>query len=83
MEGTVEEKQELMRDLEDLTDPRGDRNRKHKFTDIMIIAICAMICGADDMVKVAVFGKCKEDWFRKFLELPTQHLDQRPSHAAK
>jgi predicted transposase YbfD/YdcC len=37
---------------------------------ILIIAICAIICGADSWVAVAEFGRAKEDWFRGFLELP-------------
>jgi predicted transposase YbfD/YdcC len=38
--------------------------------DIIIIAICAVICGADDWVEVAEFGRSKEQWFRTFLRLP-------------
>ena len=38
--------------------------------DIITIAICSVICGADSWVHVAMFGKSKEDWFRSFLELP-------------
>jgi len=52
-------------------------NLRHKFFDILIIAICAIICGAaDGWVAVEQFGKAKEDWFRGFLELPngsTEH----------
>lgn len=36
----------------------------------MVIAICAVICGADDWVEVELFGESKEGWFRTFLELP-------------
>jgi predicted transposase YbfD/YdcC len=35
-----------------------------------VIAICGLICGADDWVSIAEFGEAKEDWFREFLELP-------------
>ncbi len=38
--------------------------------DIIMIAICAVICGADDWVKVAEFGEAKSSWFKTFLELP-------------
>jgi predicted transposase YbfD/YdcC len=54
----------------DLPDPRIDRTKLHKLIDIVVIAICAVICGADDWVEVAMFGEAKEAWFRTFLELP-------------
>ena len=38
--------------------------------DIITIAICAVICGADSWVYVELFGKSKEEWFRSFLDLP-------------
>ena len=31
----------------DLDDPRVERTRRHKLVDIIAIAICAIICGAD------------------------------------
>ena len=54
----------------DLDDPRIDRTKLHKLLDIVVIAICAVICGADDWVAVETFGNAKHDWFKKFLELP-------------
>lgn len=51
-------------------DPRTNHARRHNLLDIIVIAICAVICGADDWVEVAHFGRCKLDWFRSFLELP-------------
>lgn len=53
----------------DLPDPRIDRTKLHRLLDIVLIAICAVICGADDWVEVAMFGEAKEAWFRTFLEL--------------
>lgn len=52
-----------------LDDPRR-YNRWHLLLDIITIAICAVICGADDWIAVEEFGKAKVDWFKKFLELP-------------
>jgi predicted transposase YbfD/YdcC len=37
--------------------------------DIIVIAICAAVAGADDWVEVETFGQAKEDWLRGFLEL--------------
>ena len=56
--------------FEELEDPRIDRCKRHSLLDIITIAICAVICGADTWVHVAMFGRSKEEWFRTFLELP-------------
>ena len=54
----------------DLDDPRIERSKRHQLLDIVAIAICAVICGADSWVYVEMFGKSKEEWFRTFLDLP-------------
>jgi len=54
----------------DLDDPRIDRSKLHKLLDIVVIAICAIICSADDWVAVEMFGNAKHEWLKKFLELP-------------
>ena len=56
--------------FEDLEDPRVERGKRHSLLDIITIAICAVICGADTWVYVEMFGKSKEEWFRTFLDLP-------------
>ncbi len=53
----------------DVEDPRSD-NKRHLLLDIIVIAICAVICGADTWTDVELFGQAKERWFRTFLELP-------------
>jgi len=53
-----------------LTDPRVERTREHKLLDIVLIAVCAAICGADGWVEVAEFGNAKRTWLQTFLELP-------------
>jgi predicted transposase YbfD/YdcC len=53
-----------------LTDPRVDRTKLHKLIDILVIAICAVIAGADSWEDVADFGEAKQEWFKTFLELP-------------
>lgn len=60
----------LRRYLGDLDDPRIDRTKLHSLLDIIVIAICAVICGADSWVDVEAFGIAKIDWLRTFLELP-------------
>jgi len=54
----------------DLPDPRIDRTKLHKLLDILVIAICAVIAGADNWEDVEEFGKARLEWFRTFLELP-------------
>lgn len=53
-----------------LEDPRSDHGRRHLLLDIIVMAICAVICGADNWVEVELFGRSKEQWLRTFLELP-------------
>lgn len=50
-----------------LPDPRMGRSKLHKLIDIVVIAICAVLCGADDWAEVAMFGEAKEGWYRIFL----------------
>jgi len=50
-------------------DPRLERTKKHRLRDILIIAICATICGAEGWVEMEEFGKAKEEWFTELLEL--------------
>jgi predicted transposase YbfD/YdcC len=51
-------------------DPRVRRTRRHALEDILVITLCAVICGADDWVTIARFGRAKRKWFRTFLTLP-------------
>ena len=53
----------------ELDDPRSN-NKLHLLLDIVVIAICAAICGADNWVDVENFGKAKHDWLKQFLKLP-------------
>jgi predicted transposase YbfD/YdcC len=53
----------------DLPDPRVGGRCDHKFMDIMMIAVCAALCGADSWVAVETVAKAKKDWFRMFLTL--------------
>lgn len=54
----------------DLVDPRVDRTKEHRLLDIVAIAVCAVVCGADSWVAVEEFGKAKQGWLRTFLALP-------------
>jgi predicted transposase YbfD/YdcC len=64
---------ELQNSLEDcfgdLPDPRVVGRCDHKLLDIIMIAICGVLCGADSWVGIETVGKAKESWFRQFLDL--------------
>ena len=47
-----------------------DRTKRHDLIDVVTIAICAVICGADSWVDVELFGKSKKDWLTSFLDIP-------------
>ena len=54
----------------DLEDPRTGRATRHELIDVVVIAICAVICGADSWVDVEMFGKSKKNWLSQLLALP-------------
>jgi predicted transposase YbfD/YdcC len=53
-----------------LPDPRNDRGKRHKLSDMIILAVTGVICCADSWSDVADFGRAKIKWFRTFLDLP-------------
>jgi hypothetical protein len=66
-----EEAISLVVSFEDVADPRVKGRCDHKRIDIIVIAVCAMIAGAEGWVDIANFGKAKADWLNQFLELPS------------
>ena len=60
----------LVEHFEDLEDPRVERTKIHQLSDIIVIAICAVICGADNWVEIEEFGHAKGDWLEALLGLP-------------
>lgn len=56
--------------LEDVADPRLNRNRRHHLVDILVIALCGFLAGCETWVDVELFGIAKRRWLEKFLELP-------------
>lgn len=53
-----------------IEDPRIDRTKRHKLIDILVIAMAAILSGADNWVEVEAFGKAKQAWLSTFLEIP-------------
>lgn len=60
----------LLKHLAEISDPRIERRKEHLLIDILVIAICSILCGAEHWTEMERFGKFKESWFRTFLELP-------------
>jgi len=60
----------ISRHFSELSDPRIERAKRHELIDIVTIALCGTICGADNWVEIAEWGRAKEGWLRQFLALP-------------
>lgn len=57
--------------LEKLDDPRKNIwLRRHDLKEVVIMAICGVLCGADSFEDIELFAKCKKDWLGTFLSLP-------------
>lgn len=52
-----------------IQDPRVDRTRKHSLETILVIALLAVICGADSFVAMETYAKARKDWLASFLDL--------------
>ena len=61
--------QTLFERVEEIKDPRVERTKLHLLKDILVMAVCATICGADNWEEIAEFGESKREWFATFLEL--------------
>jgi predicted transposase YbfD/YdcC len=53
-----------------LKDPRRAHRRLHLLQDIIVIALCAVIAGAQDWQEIETFGRKRRDWLKRFLKLP-------------
>lgn len=62
--------QDLASCLGEVEDPRVNRTRDHKLIDLLIIAVCSMICGGEGFNDMETFGKAQYQWLKRFLELP-------------
>ena len=56
--------------FQDLPDFRINRRKRHKLLDILVIALCAVACVADDFEEIEAYGKQKEAFLRTLLDLP-------------
>jgi len=59
----------LFESLRKIDDPRREHQKFHSLFDILVISICAVICGAEHWTEMEEFGEAKREWFSTFLEL--------------
>lgn len=67
MENTVLEK--FIKSFCDMPDPRVVGRTDHSLLDILVLTVCAVLCGADDWEAVEVFGEARLDWLRQYIPL--------------
>jgi predicted transposase YbfD/YdcC len=60
----------LIESFKPMADPRVKRTREHELIDILVIALCSLLCGGETFNDMEDFGKAKEAWFKTFLALP-------------
>lgn len=53
-----------------IKDPRINRTKRHNLLDIIVIAILAVICGADNWVDIEMFGNARKEWLKKIVRIP-------------
>lgn len=59
----------LIEHFQDLPDPRVDRTKDHDLIDILVIAVCTLLCAGESFNDMEDFGHAKHDWFKTFLRL--------------
>jgi predicted transposase YbfD/YdcC len=59
----------LIAHFKNLPDPRVERTKDHELIDILVIAICTLLCAGESFNDMADFGQAKADWFKTFLTL--------------
>lgn len=60
----------LLRHFRKLRDPRRKHRRRHSLQAILVIALCAVIAGAEDFQRIALFGRKRRDWLARLVDLP-------------
>ena len=65
----------LLHHFAPLADPRVERSQRHKLLDVIAVALCAILGGADDWVAVERFGNATLEWLRRFLEFWSSNIE--------
>lgn len=56
--------------IEQLPDPRQAKKCRHLFSEVVFMALCGILCGADDWNSIELYARTREEWFRRYLKLP-------------
>jgi hypothetical protein len=73
----TKERSALVDQLARVPDPRRQcQNLRHSLVDVLTIGFCGVLCGCDDFAEIEAFGRAKEEFFRRFLDL----ANDIPSH---
>jgi predicted transposase YbfD/YdcC len=59
----------LIAHFQDLPDPRVNRTKDHDLIDLLVIAICTLLCAGESFYDMEDFGRAKQAWFKTFLTL--------------
>ena len=60
---------DLLAHLSVIRGPRIDRNKKHDWSEMLFVAVCAATSGAEGWSDIVEFAEAKEDWLRRFVRL--------------
>jgi predicted transposase YbfD/YdcC len=60
----------IMEHFREIEDPRIERNKRHTIWDIIVLTICAVVCGCETWEDISMYGEEKQQWLSKFLALP-------------
>ena len=60
----------LITEFETIEDPRCAWKVEHRLLDILVIAVCAVLAEAESFADIALYGRCKHQWLKRFLALP-------------
>ena len=63
------EVESILEHFGELVDPRMERTKHHSLEKILVIALCGVICGANNWVDIENFGKAKQEWLEKHLDM--------------
>jgi hypothetical protein len=64
--------------FEELEDPRTGNAKRHPLDEVLMIALCAVVCGGETCADMALFGRAKRDFFAGVPELAAR--DSEPRH---
>lgn len=67
---SMDQLNELIECFKSVKDPRVQGRSRHLLIDVLVISVCAFLCGAEGINDIELFGNSKQSWLRKYLDLP-------------